>query len=53
MGTNDFFLNRRRSLTRADIKFIFSLADLAKEKQHALRAKNHLYDYPYGVVYRL
>jgi hypothetical protein len=32
--------NRRRPQTSADINFTFSLADLAKEKQHALRAKN-------------
>ena len=36
--------------THADINFIFSLADLAKENQHALRAKNQLDNCPYEVV---
>jgi hypothetical protein len=37
--TEKFLLNRRHTQTSADINFTFSLADLAKEKQHALRAK--------------
>jgi hypothetical protein len=49
MSTTDFF-NRRRSQTSADINLNFSLADLAKEKQHALRAKNQLDDCPFEVV---
>jgi hypothetical protein len=35
------FFNRRPTQTGADINLSFSLADLAKEKQHVLRAKTN------------
>jgi len=47
-----FFFNRRLSQTSADINLIFYLADPAKEKQHALRAKNKLDNCPYEAVSR-